>query len=117
MSTSVQMTERVLSILRELPPSKVNEVIDFAEYLKAKTRKTKSIKQSTTELPLYHMGAVEPDDVALKHGRWVRGIVEAALTVANDPETEFIPHEAVKARWVEKKKTLLERTAKGHLIV
>lgn len=115
MPTSAQQTERVLSILRDLPSSKVNEVIDFAEYLKAKTRKTKPLKQSTTDLPLYHMGAVEPEDAAQKHDSWVRGIVEAALTVANDPETEFIPHEAVKARWVEKKKTLLERTAKGHL--
>ena len=59
MSTPAHKTARVLSILRELPPAKVNEVIDFAEYLKAKTRKTKQHKQSPIELPLYHLGAVD----------------------------------------------------------
>lgn len=59
MSSLAYKTERVLNILRELPSAKVNEVIDFAEYLKSKTHKTKSHKQSTTELPLYHMGAID----------------------------------------------------------
>lgn len=54
-------TERVLNILRELPPAKVNEVIDFAEYLKAKTLTTKPLKQSVADLQLYHLGAIEPD--------------------------------------------------------
>ncbi len=59
MPSIAHKTERVLNLLRELPPAKVNEVIDFAEYLKAKTLKTKPCKQSTPELPLYHMGAVD----------------------------------------------------------
>jgi uncharacterized protein DUF2281 len=59
MSSLAHKTERVLNLLRELPPAKVNEVIDFAEYLKAKTLKTKSHKQRTTELPLFHMGTVD----------------------------------------------------------
>ncbi|MBC8018715.1 MAG: DUF2281 domain-containing protein [Verrucomicrobia bacterium] len=118
MSSLAHKTERVLSLLRELPPAKVNEVIDFAEYLKAKSNKTKSHKQKAVKLPTYHMGAVAPDafersspsDVAQKHDQWVRGIVEAALVVANDPETKFIPHADVKSRWAEKKKTLQART-------
>jgi len=59
MPSLAHKTERVLSLLRELPPAKVNEVIDFAEYLAAKTIRTKSCKQRTLELPLYHMGAVD----------------------------------------------------------
>jgi hypothetical protein len=121
MSSFAHKTERVLNLLRELPPAKVNEVIDFAEYLKAKTLKTKSHKQSAAELPLYHMGVVEPDvfegsspsDVAQKHDQWFRSQVEAALIVADNPVTEFIPHETVSSRWSEKKKTLQARAAKS----
>jgi hypothetical protein len=59
MPSLAHKTERVLNLLRELPPARVNEVIDFAEYLKTKAVKAKSSKQITTELPLYHMGAVD----------------------------------------------------------
>jgi hypothetical protein len=59
MSTLAHKTERVLSILLELPPAKVNKLIDFAEYLKAKTSKTKHHKDNITEFPLYHMGTVD----------------------------------------------------------
>lgn len=59
MSLLAHKTERVLSLLRELPPAKINELIDFGEYLKAKSHKIKSHKQSATELPLYHMGTVD----------------------------------------------------------
>jgi len=54
-------TERVLNILRELPPAKVNEIIDFAEYLRTRNLNSKLLKQSVSELPLYHLGVVEPD--------------------------------------------------------
>ncbi|MBC7963295.1 MAG: DUF2281 domain-containing protein [Steroidobacteraceae bacterium] len=121
MSSLAHKTERVLNLLRELPPAKVNEVLDFAEYLKAKTIKTKSHKQSTTELPLYHMGAIEPDvfeasspsDVAQKHDQWFHSQVETALVVADNPVTEFIPHETVSSRWNEKKKTMQARAIKS----
>ncbi len=123
MSTSAQKAERVLSILRELPPSKVNEVIDYAEYLQAKTVKTKLQKQNAAKLPTCHMGCIAPDafersllyDVEHKHDQWVRGIVEAALIEANDPETKFIPHAEVKSRWAERKKTLQARIVKDNL--
>lgn len=61
MSSLAHKTERVLSLLRELPPAKVNEVIDFAEYLTAKSNKTKQHKQNAAKLPTYHMGAVAAD--------------------------------------------------------
>ena len=59
MPTLARKTERVLNILRELPPAKVNEVIDFAEYLKAKSLKAKPLKQNAAELPVYHLGAID----------------------------------------------------------
>jgi hypothetical protein len=55
MSSLAYKTERVLNILRELPPAKVNEVIDFAEYLKQKSLKTKQQKQTATELSRHTM--------------------------------------------------------------
>ncbi|MEI6702289.1 MAG: hypothetical protein WCL71_01975 [Deltaproteobacteria bacterium] len=58
MSLLAHKSQHVLNILRELPPAKVNEVIDFAEYLKSRTRKTEPRKRKATDLPLYHMGAV-----------------------------------------------------------
>ena len=61
MPSKTQKTEQVLNILRELPPSKVNEVIDFAEYLKSRTRKTSPRKPAKTGLPLYHLGAISRD--------------------------------------------------------
>ncbi len=61
MSSLAHKTERVLNLLRELPPAKVNEVIDFAEYLKTKSNKTKPNKQKDAKLPTYHMGAITPN--------------------------------------------------------
>jgi hypothetical protein len=59
MPSLAHKTERVLNILRELPPAKVNEVIDFDEYLKTKNLKPKSHKQNIAELPLYHLGTID----------------------------------------------------------
>lgn len=121
MSSLAHKTERVLNLLRELPPAKVNEVIDFAEYLKAKSNKTKPHKQKAVKVPTYHMGAVAPDafevsppsNVAQKHDQWFRSQVEEALIVADNPATEFVPHETVSSRWSEKKKALQTRAAKS----
>ncbi len=51
-----------------------------------------------------------PTDAAQEHDRWFRSQVEAALKEADDPATEFIPHEKVRSHWAEKKKTLKTRT-------
>ncbi|MBK5276777.1 MAG: DUF2281 domain-containing protein [Desulfuromonadales bacterium] len=59
MSSLAHKTERVLNILRELPPAKVNEVIDFAEYLKSRSRKTSPRRHEATELPRNQKGAVD----------------------------------------------------------
>jgi hypothetical protein len=61
MPSKSQNTERVLNILRELPLSKINEVIDFAEYLKVRSQKTTQRKPARTGVPLYHMGAINQE--------------------------------------------------------
>ena len=50
-----------MDILRELPPAKVKEVIDFAEYLKSRALKKSPRKPAGTALPTYHLGAVSED--------------------------------------------------------
>lgn len=59
-----------------------------------------------TERVLNLLRELSPSDVAQKHDRWLRSQVEAALIVADNPVTEFIPHETVSSRWSEKKKTI-----------
>lgn len=54
-----------------------------------------------------------PSDTAGEHDSWVRSQIKAALIVAEDPATEFIPHDAVKARWAQKKKSLQDAATKG----
>ena len=52
--------QRILNILNELPPDKLHEVVDFAEYLKTKGAPTKTkIKARHMTIPTYHMGRVE----------------------------------------------------------
>jgi len=58
----LQQTEkqRILSILKELPPEKLAEVIDFAEYLKAKETPAKAKKGPRhVTIPTFHLGRVE----------------------------------------------------------
>lgn len=53
-----------------------------------------------------------PADAAQKHDEWFREQVLQAVVEADNPATEFIPHEAVRSRWAEKKKTLQALAAK-----
>ncbi|MDO8444592.1 MAG: DUF2281 domain-containing protein [Deltaproteobacteria bacterium] len=52
--------QRILSILKELPPDKLHEVVDFAEYLKTKetTAKAKERPRHVT-IPTFHLGRLE----------------------------------------------------------
>jgi len=58
----LQQTEqqRILNILKELPPDKLREVVDFVEYLKAKEMpaKTKGKPHHVT-IPTFHLGHIE----------------------------------------------------------
>lgn len=56
--------QRILNILKELPPAKLDEVVDFAEYLKTKempfkAKKKKKLRQVT--IPTSHLGRIEKD--------------------------------------------------------
>ena len=53
--------QRILNILKELPPGKLDEVIDFAEYLKTKEipAKTKKKKPHHVTIPTFHLGHIE----------------------------------------------------------
>ena len=53
-----------------------------------------------------------PVEAAQEHDRWFRSQVEAALKEADEPATEFIPHETVRSGWAEKKKALKARASK-----
>lgn len=52
--------QRILNILKELPPAKLDEVIDFAEYLKTKEipAKAKKMPRHVT-IPTFHLGHIE----------------------------------------------------------
>lgn len=55
--------KKILNILKDLPPDKLDEVVDFAEYLKARgnvQQKTKKKTQVLT-LPTFHLGRIEKD--------------------------------------------------------
>lgn len=53
-----------------------------------------------------------PPEAAEEHDRWFRTQVEAALTVAEDPATAFIPHDQVRNRWTKKRQRLAARSNK-----
>ena len=52
--------QKILLILKELPPDKLHEVIDFAEYLKSKTAPAKTVKKPLhAAIPTFHLGDIE----------------------------------------------------------
>ena len=52
--------KKILETLKNLPPYRLDEVLDFAEFLKAKNRKqTKPRKEKRIKLPTFHLGNIE----------------------------------------------------------
>lgn len=53
--------QRIKNILKELPPDKLDEVIDFVEHLKAKTKAVHKIKKRfrPPAVPTFHLGRIE----------------------------------------------------------
>lgn len=52
--------QRILNILKELPPDKLYEVVDFAEYLKTKEIPVKVKKKPHhVTIPTFHLGRIE----------------------------------------------------------
>jgi len=51
---------QIMAIINDLPPDKLDEVLDFAEYLKKKNLQARPARASVTrELPVYHLGRIE----------------------------------------------------------
>lgn len=53
--------KKILNILKDLPPDKLDEVVDFAEYLKARGKAPqKTTKEThTSPIPTFHLGHIE----------------------------------------------------------
>jgi hypothetical protein len=53
--------QRILNILKELPHDKLDEVIDFVEHLKAKTKAVHKVKKKLCPpvIPTFHLGRIE----------------------------------------------------------
>jgi len=52
--------KRILEILKDLTPNRLDELLDFAEYLRAKEHKqTKPAKKERVKLPTFHLGNIE----------------------------------------------------------
>lgn len=52
--------QKILNILSDLPPDKLDEVVDFAEYLKAKGAiPQKAMKTHISQIPTFHLGHIE----------------------------------------------------------
>lgn len=51
--------QRILNILKELPPDKLNEVVDFAEYLQTRTVHKIKKKTRSLDIPTFHLGRME----------------------------------------------------------
>ena len=51
--------KHIIDLLGDLPPEKVDEIIDFAEYLKKKkVQKKSSAKKAPQKVPAFHLGKV-----------------------------------------------------------
>lgn len=52
--------KKIMNILEALPPEKVEELIDFAVYLKKKTKPLQKAKKKTPHLriPTFHLGHI-----------------------------------------------------------
>lgn len=92
----MKTTANVLD-LSPLSPAERREVRDFYQFLLTRDKKAANV----------------PTDAQQEHDRWFHGQVVTAVKEADDPATEFIPHETVRSRWAEKRNTLKTGAAKG----
>ena len=58
MAIVAERQKKILDILENLPPEKIDEIIDFAEYLKGKKGPSHGTKKKTLhpKLPTFHLG-------------------------------------------------------------
>lgn len=54
------MEKKILETLKDLPPHRLNEVLNFAEHLRAKDQKqTKPRGKKRTKLPTFRLGSIK----------------------------------------------------------
>ena len=59
MPIGVEKQKKVIDILRNLPPEKIDEIIDFAEYLKKKSKPLQKAKiKPPLKIPTFHLGRI-----------------------------------------------------------
>jgi len=60
MQTQEEKQKKILDILENMPPEKVDEIIDFAQYLEKKKEPLQRIKKkpAALRLPTFHLGRV-----------------------------------------------------------
>jgi hypothetical protein len=90
--------ETLISYLKEVGISRFD--VDAADYA-PETVKTHSRPDRAEALRRAHEAAA--------HDRWFRGQVEEALHEADDPKTEWIPHDVVKQDMARQRAELLAR--------
>jgi len=61
MPLHTEQENKIMTILRDLPDEKLNEVIDFAEYLKKKSALVNTMrKKNGPRIPIFHLGRIGP---------------------------------------------------------
>lgn len=59
---------KIIDIIHDLPLDKLDEVIDFAEYLKKKNTQTRPAHTTAArKLPVFHLGRIEPNAFDREH--------------------------------------------------
>jgi hypothetical protein len=83
MQSAAQLEQTILENLRQLPPDKQQEVLDFTEFLRQKA----ALKQPDSQLSLQQIAAMP---VAERHQVLAQAIADTANDFLTDPElTEF----------------------------
>jgi len=64
----IDQKRKIIDIIHDLPPDKLDEVIDFAEYLRKKNAQTRPAPATVArELPVFHLGRIEPNAFDREH--------------------------------------------------
>lgn len=59
MPIAIEKQKKIIEILRNLPPEKIDEIIDFAEYLKDKSKPLQKVQKThLMKIPTFHLGHV-----------------------------------------------------------
>ncbi len=60
MPIQTEQHKKIIEILDDLPPDKVDKIIDFAEYLQKKKKpRYKEMKKTHLKVPVFHLGRIK----------------------------------------------------------